>query len=90
MTTEIECPGIDEYMAPYMRFFHRSEGRGLATSYVSGLLMDGERKSVEPMSERVNASERAMQRLLSQVTWDEQGVLHAFQERMLAATTDSM
>ena len=30
---------------------------------VSGLLMDGERKSVEPMSERVNASKRTMQRL---------------------------
>jgi SRSO17 transposase len=73
-----------------MRFFHRSEGRALAESYVSGLLMDGERKSVEPMSERVNASERGMQRLLSQVTWDEQGVLSAYQERMLAATTDSM
>ena len=55
-----------------------------------GLLIDGERKSVEPMSERVNASERSMQRLLSQVQWDEQGVLSIFQERMLAATSDSM
>jgi len=90
MTTEILCPGIDEYMAPFMSFFRRSEGRALAESYVCGLLMDGERKSVEPMSERVNASERSMQRLLSHVKWDEQGVLSTFQERMLAATSDSM
>jgi SRSO17 transposase len=88
MTNEIICPSIDEYMAPYMSFFRRSEGRALAESYVCGLLMDGERKSVEPMSERVNASERSMQRLLTQVTWDEQGVLSTFQERMLAATSD--
>ena len=90
MTTEIICPSVDEYMAPFMRFFHRTEGRALAGSYVCGLLMDGERKSVEPMSERVNASERSMQRLLSHVKWDEQGVLSAFQERMLAATSDPM
>ncbi len=90
MATEIICPGVDEYMAPFMNFFHRSEGRALAESYVSGLLMDGERKSVEPMSERVNASERSMQRLLSHVKWDEQGVLSTYQDRMLAATSDPM
>ena len=90
MATEIICPGVDEYMAPFMRFFHRSEGRALAESYVSGLLMDGERKSVEPMSERVNASERSMQRLLSHVKWDEQGVLSTYQDRMLAVTSDPM
>jgi SRSO17 transposase len=53
-------------------------------------IMDGERKSFEPMSERVNASERSMQRLLSNVKWDEQGVLAAFQERMLAVSPDLM
>jgi SRSO17 transposase len=90
MQTKILCPGINEYMAPFMGFFRRSEGRELAESYVSGLLMDGERKSVEPMSERVNASERGMQRLLSQAKWDEQGILSTFQERMLAVTSDPM
>lgn len=90
MVNEIICPGIDEYMAPFMRFFHRSEGRALAERYVSGLLMDGERKSVEPMSERVNASERSMQRLLSHAKWDEQGVLSTFQEMMLTVTSDPM
>ena len=90
MVFEIMHPGVDAYMASFTRFFHRSEGRALAESYVSGLLMDGERKSVEAMSERVNASERSMQRLLSHVKWDEQGVLSAYQARMLAATSDPM
>ena len=41
MTKKIICPGVDEYMAPFMSFFHRSEGRALAESYVCGLLVDG-------------------------------------------------
>ena len=87
---KIICPGIDEYMDQFMRFFHRPEGHALAESYVCGLLIDGERKSVEPMSERVNASERSMQRLLSQVKLDEQGILSTYQEKMLAVTSDPM
>ena len=89
MTTVIDCPGIDEFLAPFETYFRRSEGRELAESYVAGLLMTGERKSVEPMSERVNASERGMQRLLSTVKWDEQGVAAHYRRVMLDATADS-
>ncbi len=90
MTTEIICPGINEYMEPFCGYFHRSESRELAECYVTGLLMDGERKSVEPMSEKVNASERSMQRLLSEVKWDEQGVAAEYRHRMLFATSDPL
>lgn len=65
MTTEIRFLGIAEYMEAYKVFFRRPEGHALAECYMTGLMMDGERKSVEPMSERVNASERSMQRLLT-------------------------
>jgi len=88
MKTEIICPGIDEYMKPFLGYFHRSESRELAECYVIGLLMDGERKSVEPMSEKVNASERSMQRLLSEVKWDDQGVASEYRRTMQAATAD--
>ena len=90
MATEIKCPGLDEYMEPFMGFFHRSESRDLAECYVAGLLMDGERKSVEPMSERVNGPERSMQRLLSDARWDEHGILAAYRARMLTVTSDPM
>jgi len=30
MNTEIICPGIDEYMKPFLGYFHRSESRELA------------------------------------------------------------
>lgn len=88
MTTEIICPGIDEYMKPFFGYFNRSESRELAENYVTGLLMDGERKSVEPMSEKMNASERSMQRLLSDVKWNEQGVAAQYRRTMLSATAD--
>ena len=90
MTIEVNCPGIDEFMAPFYGYFHRTESRDLAECYVTGLLMDGERKSVEPMSEKVNASERSMQRLLSMVKWDEQGVAAEYRRVMLSATFDPM
>lgn len=88
MTTEIVFPGIEEYMAPYYGCFHRSESRELAECYLTGLLMDGERKSVEPMSEKVNASERSMQRLLSTAKWDDQLVAAQFRRTMLDVTFD--
>lgn len=90
MKTEIICPGIDEYMKPFLGYFHRSESRELAECYVTGLLMDGERKSVEPMSEKVNASERSMQRLLSEVKWDDQGVAREYRRTMQAAAADPL
>jgi SRSO17 transposase len=77
-------------MEPFYGYFHRSESRELAECYVTGLLMDGERKSVEPVSEKVNASERSMQRLLSDVKWDEEGVAAEYRSRMLSSRSDPM
>lgn len=75
-------------MAPFFKYFHRSEGCDLARFYVVGLMMEGERKSVEPMSEKLNASERSMQRLLTEVKWDEQGVIQEYRRSMLAESSD--
>jgi len=81
--------GIDDYMAMFSSYIKRAEARELAQSYVVGLMMDGERKSVEPMSEKVNASERGMQRLLTEVKWDHNGVFGEYRRRMLAETADA-
>jgi SRSO17 transposase len=80
--------GIDDYMTPFAPYFRRSNGRELAHCYVVGLMMDGERKSVEPMSERVHASERGMQRLLTEVKWDREGAIGEYRRQMLAETRD--
>ena len=89
MTQEIEYPGIDAYLKPFLGYFLRTESRELAECYVTGLLTEGGRKSVEPMSEKVNASERSLQRLLSDVKWDDQGVAAEYRRSMLSATADT-
>jgi len=89
MAHEITFPSVENYLAPYSSFFHRVEGIELANCYVTGLMMEGERKSVEPMSERVHASERGMQRLLTEVKWDHEGVSKEYRQQMLAETSDS-
>ena len=64
---------IDEYMARFAPYIKRSEARELAQGYVVGLMMDGDRKSVEPMSKKIHAPERGMQRLLTEVKWNHEG-----------------
>jgi len=80
--------GIDEYMARFAPYIKRSEARELAQGYVVGLMMDGDRKSVEPMSEKVHASERGMQRLLTEVKWNHEGAFGEYRRQMLAETDD--
>lgn len=88
METENVFFGIDDYMAIYSPYIKRAEARELAQCYVVGLMMDGERKSVEPMSEKVHASERGMQRLLTEAKWDHDGAFGEYRRRMLAETAD--
>jgi SRSO17 transposase len=80
--------GIDDYMALFAPYIKRVEARELAQRYVVGLMMDGDRKSVEPMSKKVHASERGMQRLLTEVKWDRDGAFGEYRRRMLADTAD--
>jgi SRSO17 transposase len=90
METKNVFLNLDDYMANFSRFIKRAEARGLAQSYVVGLLMDGERKSVEPMSEKVHASERGMQRLLTEIKWDRDAALKEYRRLLLEETADPL
>jgi SRSO17 transposase len=79
---------IDDYMARFSHYIKRHEARVLAQRYVVGLMMDGDRKSVEPLSEKVHASERGMQRLLTDVKWNLEGASCEYRRQMLAETDD--
>ena len=80
--------GIEDYMARFTHYIKRYEARVLAQGYVVGLMMDGDRKSVEPLSEKVHASERGMQRLLTEVKWDHEGAFCEYRRQMLTETDD--
>jgi len=52
----------------------RRERREGAALYVQGLLMPGERKSIEPMAERLGVDSQKLQQLMTDSPWDEQEV----------------
>ena len=62
----------------------RSERRHWGSVYVRGLLLDGERKSVEPMARRLpDGNEQAMQQFVGQSPWDWKPVWERLAQRMV-------
>ena len=69
------------FLEEFTRPMGRAERRRWAEAYVRGLLLDGDRKSVEPMARRLEAVDRdgrdyeqALQQFVSQSPWDERAV----------------
>jgi SRSO17 transposase len=72
----------------------RKDQRRWGQSYLRGLLLDGKRKSIEPMAQRLargdpdadaDALEQALQQFVSQSPWDPVPVRRRLAERMTAA-----
>jgi SRSO17 transposase len=90
-------PSVLNRLAAYASFFapdfpHARPAQWAAV-YLHGLLLDGERKSIEPLSRRVcipaelavKDPEQALQQFVNQSPWDEQAVLRRY--RSLLART---
>ena len=61
-----------------------------ARAYCTGLLLPGERKSVEPMAariapNRVQAKHQSMHHVVAKAAWDDAAMLRAVRERVLPA-----
>jgi len=61
----------------------RRERREGAALYVQGLLMPGERKSIEPMAERLSVDSQKLQQLMADSPWDEQEVWRAIRRNVV-------
>ena len=62
----------------------RSERRHWAGMYVKGLLLDGERKSIEPMAQRLgNADVQALRQFVGQSPWEVEEVQRRLAQRMV-------
>lgn len=59
-------------MVPLAAPLGRSERRVAAASYVSGLLMPGQRKSIEPMSARLGVDAQRLQQFMADSPWNEE------------------
>lgn len=71
---------LEELLAP----MGRSERRHWARIYIQGLLLDGERKSIEPISKRIAGSDvQALRQFVGQSPWDVEEVQRRLAKKMV-------
>ena len=71
--------------------FPQSKPARWAGVYIQGLMLDGERKSIEPLSRRITLPnnliskdpEQALQQFVNQSPWDEQNVLRRYRSQLV-------
>lgn len=77
---------LEHFVGDLLQPIGRSERRRWGSVYVRGLLLDGERKSIEPMAQRLpEGNVQAMQQFIGQSPWDWNPVWEKLGQRMLAA-----
>ena len=60
---------LERFLAEVTVSMGRAERKLWASYYVRGLLLDGERKSIEPMAKRTGADVQALQQFIGQSPW---------------------
>jgi SRSO17 transposase len=92
MAEELDADVLERlgaYTSEFMADFGLIVRRYWAEVYLQGLMLDGERKSIQPLAQRVNVpgwygdTEQALQQFVNQSPWDEQKVLRTYR-RLLA------
>jgi SRSO17 transposase len=81
---------LRDYAALFADDFPQSKPARWAGVYLQGLLLDGERKSIEPLSRRVTLPdgltstdpEQALQQFVNQSPWDEKAVLKRYRAHL--------
>lgn len=74
------------YALPFRPLFPRSDQFRQGRIYLHGLLLDGERKSIEPLSHRVpDGDEQRLQQFVNQSPWDAEPILQAYRAEMAEA-----
>src|SRR5438105_10185353 len=95
-TPELDPVVLDrlrDYAAAFAEDFPQAKPARWAGVYLQGLLLDGERNSIEPLSRRIplpeglarKDPEQALQQFVNQSPGDEQPVLRRYRGRMAAA-----
>ena len=72
-----------EFTGEIFASMRRKDQRGWGEVYVRGLMLDGKRKSIEPMAARLpDGDEQCLQQFVNQSPWDEAAVRRALARRM--------
>jgi SRSO17 transposase len=75
-----EFPG---FLEPLVAELGRSERREGAAHYVQGLLMPGERKSIEPMAARLGVNSQKLQQFMADSPWEAEQVWAAIRREVV-------
>src|SRR5438309_10550996 len=62
--------GLEEFAAEMFAPLARADQRDKGATYVRGLLADGQRKSMQPMAERLGVDHQRLQQFITSSTWD--------------------
>ncbi len=71
------------FLTPLIKGLGRSERREGATLYVEGLLLPGQRKSIEPLAQRLGADAQKLQQFITDSPWSEAGVWQAIRQEVV-------
>jgi SRSO17 transposase len=86
ITPELDAEVVERlygYALEFRPLFGRSDQFKQGRVYLHGLLLDGERKSIEPLSRRVpGGNEQNLQQFINQSPWDPAPILAAYRARM--------
>nr|WP_233512246.1 transposase [Micromonospora deserti] len=65
---------LEDFAAGVFAGLRRSDQRATGLRYLRGLMLDGRRKSMQPMAERLGVDHQQLQQFLTSSTWDVAGV----------------
>jgi SRSO17 transposase len=79
-----KCRGrLEAYLSDFLEPVGRRERRHWGSVYVRGLLLDGERKSIEPIASRLpEGNVQALQQFIGQSPWNHMPIRRRLAERM--------
>ena len=72
-----------KFVAPLVATLGRSERRRAATHYVEGLLMPGQRKSIEPLAARLGVDSQSLQQLVTSSPWSDEALWQAIRQQVI-------
>jgi SRSO17 transposase len=75
---------LEEFAAEVFAPLARSDQRAKGATYVRGLLLDGRRKSMQPMAERLGVDHQGLQQFVSSSTWPVEPVRARLAHRAVA------
>jgi len=64
------APRLVDFTAGMLASLGRADQRAVGELYARGLLMDGARKSMQPMAERLGVDQQRLQQFITSSTWD--------------------